>query len=164
MASLIVDACPHRCRDDSTTPIPIFPSPKIPREKTCPPLIFSAIKSFSDSWYNVSLFMIFSLPNTISPNPVPSRNLQTVSTGIIILPISRHPVPPKRSPLSFPLLIWRYYQAFRIVSTASMPKLTGSGGTPRSNEALRVPLNCVSILQQMTKPVSAQLSMPYREL
>ena len=33
--------------------------------------------------------------------------------------------PPKRSPLSFPLLIWRYYHAFKTFSTASTRKASG---------------------------------------
>jgi hypothetical protein len=49
-----------------------------------------------------------------------------LSLGIIIVLISRHPAPSKRSPLCFPLLIWRYYHAFRTFSTASTKRLTGS--------------------------------------
>ncbi|MGO8990284.1 MAG: hypothetical protein ACLQGU_17120, partial [bacterium] len=36
--------------------------------------------------------------------------------------------PPKRSPLSFLLLIWRYYHAFKTFSTASTPGIIGSVG------------------------------------
>ena len=39
--------------------------------------------------------------------------------------VSRHPVPPKRSPLSLPLLIWRFYHAFKTFSTASTMRVTG---------------------------------------
>jgi hypothetical protein len=37
-------------------------------------------------------------------------------------PISRHPVPSKRFPLSFPVLIWRYYHDFKTFSAASTGK------------------------------------------
>ena len=48
--------------------------------------------------------------------------------GIIIIFVSRHPVPPKRSPLCFLLLIWRYYHASRTFSTDSTTEI-GGGGT-----------------------------------
>jgi len=59
-----------------------------------------------------------------------SRKLQTVSMTIIILFVSRHPVLPKRSPLSFPLLIWRFYHAFKTFSTASTADLRGEALAP----------------------------------
>src|SRR4030042_5230164 len=53
-----------------------------------------------------------------------SRKLRTISVGSITFLGSRHPVPPKRSPLSLLLLIWRYYQVSRTFSTASTGELS----------------------------------------
>ena len=53
------------------------------------------------------------------PILIHSCELQIVSIGIVIVLISHHPVPPKRSAFSSPLPIWRYYHAFRTFSTVS---------------------------------------------
>ena len=89
---------------------------------------------FVFSWY-------LSYHNTISPNPAPSGELQIVSIEIIIVLISRHPVPPKRSPLSFPVLMWRYYHAFRTSSTASTLRISGQH---HAVHGLRKPLTNMS--------------------
>ena len=71
---------------------------------------------FAFSWY-------FSYHNPISPNPVsftqaPDR-IDRNNHILYILPSS----PPKRSPLSSPLPIWRYYHAFKIFLQPQLPSI-----------------------------------------
>jgi hypothetical protein len=61
--------------------------------------------------------------------------------GIIKILISRHPVLPKRSPLSLPLPIWQFYHIFKTFSTASTPRITGS----KKQSEERVPLFAVRV-------------------
>ena len=57
----------------------------------------------------------------------PSRRFAGYQKRIgILIPVSGPAAPPKRSPLSFSLLTWRYYHGFKTISTATTLRVARS--------------------------------------